>query len=56
MNDNLWNKTQDLIDLEEAIAFIIDDESLSEAEKEERSQQLFSEWLKQDKKNQIEVN
>ena len=49
MNDNLWNKTQDLIDLESAIAFIINDESLTEAQKEEQSQQLFSEWLEQEK-------
>ena len=49
MNDNLWNKTQDLIDLEEAISSIQDDESLTEAQKEEQSQQLFGEWLEQDK-------
>ena len=49
MTDNLWNKTQDLIDLEEAIAEIIADEELTEAEKEEQSQKLFAEWLEQDK-------
>ena len=49
MNDNLWNKTQDLIDLEEAIASIQDDESLTEAQKEEQSKQLFDEWLEQEK-------
>ena len=49
MKDNLWNKTQDLIDLEEAISSIQDDELLTEAQKEEQYQQLFDEWLQQEK-------
>jgi hypothetical protein len=55
MNDNLWNKTQDLIDLEEAIANIIDDESLNEVEKEEQSKQLFAEWLEQEQDWKIKL-
>ncbi len=48
MNNNLWNKTQDLIDLEEAIAEIANSEELTEAEKDERSQELFQQWLGQE--------
>ncbi|HHP7231699.1 MAG TPA: siphovirus Gp157 family protein [Xenococcaceae cyanobacterium] len=56
MNDNLWNKTQNLIDLETAIAEVVEDESLTEAEKDERSQQLFQEWLgkEEDWKHKLE--
>lgn len=55
MNDNLWNKTRDLIDLESAIATIIDDQSLSETEKEEQSQKLFTEWLEQEQDWKIKL-
>ena len=48
MSDNLWNKTQNLIDLEEAIASIQDNEELTEAQKDEQSQQLFTQWLGQE--------
>lgn len=48
MNDNLWNKTLDLIDLEDAIAEIANSEELTEAEKDERSQKLFQQWLGQE--------
>ncbi|MGV2831986.1 siphovirus Gp157 family protein [Myxosarcina sp. GI1(2024)] len=56
MNDNLWNKTQDLIELEEAIAEIANSEELTEAEKDQRSQQLFQQWLgkEQDWKAKLE--
>ena len=45
MSNNLWNKTQDLIDLEDAIAEVANSEELSEAEKDEQSQLLFQQWL-----------
>ena len=48
MNNNLWNKTQDLIDLEEAIAEVVDNEELDEADKEKQSQELFQQWLGQE--------
>ncbi len=48
MNNNLWNKTQDLIELEDAIAEIANSEELTEAEKDERSQELFQHWLGQE--------
>ena len=56
MNGNLWNKTQDLIDLEDAIAEIALNEELSEAEKDEQSQKLFQEWLgkEEDWKHKLE--
>lgn len=48
MSNNLWNKTQDLIDLEDAISEVVNNEELSDAEKDEQSQLLFQQWLAQE--------
>ena len=46
MTTKLWELSDDLINLENAIADTLDDGSLSDEEREEKSEVLFEEWLK----------
>ena len=42
----LWELSEEIRQLEDAIALIADDETLNEEEREERLQQMFATWLK----------
>jgi hypothetical protein len=55
MTDNLWNKTQDLIDLEEAMAQLQGNEELTIEEKDQLSQQLFNEWLEKERDWEVKL-
>ncbi len=47
-NHTLWNISEEMIELENLITQLQDSEELSEEEKEDKINQLFSEWLTAD--------